>query len=54
MIIGTYDRFTYGDPIGFLENINNHTKNPKKNKLLFVEKTGHVIGKKNRNFLICF
>ena len=36
MLIGTYDRFTYGDPSGFLENINNHTKHPKENKLIFI------------------
>ena len=39
MLIGTYDGFTYGDPSGFLENINNHTKNPKENKLIFVKNT---------------
>ena len=48
MIIGTYDRFTCGDPVGFLENINNHTKNPEKNKLLYIEKTGHVYRKKEQ------
>jgi len=42
MLIGTYDRFTYGDPSGFLENINNHTKHPEKNKLIFVPNTGHT------------
>ena len=42
MIVGTYDRLTRGDPTGFLENINNHTKNPSKNKLLLVKETGHV------------
>ena len=46
MIIGTYDRFTYGDPSGFLENINNHTKNPEKNKLIFIEKTGYTYQRK--------
>ena len=48
MIIGTYDRFTCGDPTGFLENINKHTKNPDKNKLLFIEKTGHVYKRKEQ------
>ena len=46
MIIGTYDRFTYGDPSGFLKNINNHTKEPNKNKLLFIEKTGQTYQRK--------
>ena len=48
MIIGTYDKFTCGDPTGFLENINKHTKNPEKNKLLFIEKTGHVYRRKEK------
>lgn len=48
MVIGTYDRFTCGDPTGFLENINNHTKNPEKNKLIFIEKTGYVYRKKEQ------
>lgn len=48
MLIGTYDRFTYGDPSGFLENINNHTKNPKKNKLIFVKNTGHTYQRKEQ------
>ena len=48
MIIGTYDKFTCGDPSGFLQNINNHTKNPDKNKLLYVEKTGHVYKRKEQ------
>ncbi len=48
IIIGTYDRLACGDPIGFLENINNHTKNKEKNKLLYIEKTGHVYQKKDQ------
>ncbi len=48
MLIGTYDRFTYGDPSWFLENINNHTKNPEKNELLFIEKTGHTYQRKEQ------
>ena len=48
MIIGTYDKFTCGDPSGFLENINNHTKNPEKNKLLYIEKAGHVYKRKEQ------
>ena len=48
MLIGTYDRFTYGDPSGFLTNINNHTKYPKENKLIFIEKTGHTYQKKQQ------
>ena len=48
MLIDTYDRFTYGDPSGFLTNINNHTKYPKENKLIFIEKTGHTYQKKQQ------
>ena len=48
MIIGTYDRFTYGNPKKFLENINNHTKNPKKNKLIFINETGHTYQRKEQ------
>ena len=42
MLIGTYDRFSFGDPSGFLENINNHTKHPENNKLIFVPQTGQT------------
>ena len=48
MLIGTYDRFTYGDPSGFLDNINNLTKHPEKNKLLFVPQTGHTYQRKQQ------
>ena len=48
MIIGTYDRFTYGDPSWFLENINNHTKYLSKNKLLFIQKTEHTYQRKEQ------
>lgn len=46
MIIGTYDNFTYGDPAGFLSNINNHMPTAKENKLIFIEKTGHTYQQK--------
>ena len=42
LLIGTYDNFTYGDPAGFLNNINNHMKEAHNNKLIFIEKTGHT------------
>ena len=48
MIIGSFDRFACGDPIGFLENINNHTQNKEKNKLLIIQETGHVYQKKEQ------
>ena len=46
MIIGTYDNFTYGDPAGFLSNINNHMPTAKENKLIFIERTGHTYQQK--------
>lgn len=48
LLIGTYDNFTYGDPRGFLENINNHFPNREKNKLIFIEKTGHTYQQKQQ------
>ena len=48
MIIGTYDRFTYNNPKKFLENINNHTKNPKKNKIIIINETGHTYQRKEQ------
>ena len=48
MIIGTYDNFTYGDPAGFLRNINNHMPTADENKLIFIEKTGHTYQQKEQ------
>ena len=48
LVIGTYDNFTYGDPSGFLENINNHMPKAKENKLVFIEKTGHTYQQKEQ------
>lgn len=48
LLIGTYDRFTYGDPAGFLKNINNHIPTAKENKLIFIEKTGHTYQQKEQ------
>ena len=48
MIIGTYDNFTYGDPAGFLSNINNHMPTAKENKLIFIQNTGHTYQKKEQ------
>ncbi|WP_025858337.1 DUF1749 domain-containing protein [Pseudomonas sp. CHM02] len=42
LIIGTYDRFTYGDPSGFLRNINDHMQFAHDNELIFIERTGHT------------
>lgn len=48
LLIGTLDTFTYGDPSGFLENINNHTQHAEQNKLLFIEGTGHTYQQKHQ------
>ena len=48
MIIGTYDNFTYGDPSGFLKNINDHMPTSKENELIFIEKTGHTYQMKHQ------
>ena len=48
MIIGTYDNFTYGDPSGFLKNINDHMPTSRENKLIFIEKTGHTYQQKEQ------
>ena len=48
MIIGTYDNFTYGDPSGFLKNINEHMPTSKENELIFIEKTGHTYQQKEQ------
>lgn len=48
LVIGTYDRFTYGDPAGFLQNINNHMQTAKQNKLIYIEKTGHTYQQKEQ------
>ena len=48
LFIGTYDNFTYGDPTGFLKNINDHIPTSKKNKLIFLERTGHTYQQKEQ------
>lgn len=48
LLIGTYDTFTDKDPRKYLENINNHFKNPNANKLVFIENTGHTYQRKEQ------
>ena len=48
LLIGTYDRFTYGDPAGFLRNINNHIPTASENRLIFIEGTGHTYQRKEQ------
>lgn len=48
LLIGTLDRFTYGNPSGFLTNINRHFPNPDRNELIFIENTGHTYQQKEQ------
>lgn len=48
LLIGTYDAFTYGDPAGFLANINDHFPHPERNQLVFIERTGHTYQQKEQ------
>lgn len=43
LLIGTYDRFTDGDPSSFLRNINSHMPTADENRLLFIERTGQLM-----------
>lgn len=42
LVMGTYDRFSYGEPKAFIELINSHTMHPEANEMIFVEGTGHI------------
>ncbi len=48
LLIGTYDAFTYGDPAGFLANINDHFPVAARNRLVFIEGTGHTYQQKEQ------
>lgn len=48
LLIGTLDRFTYGDPSGILKNINDHIPTAEQNKLIFIEGTGHTYQRKEQ------
>lgn len=48
LIIGTYDRFSYGEPKAFIELINSHMQHKDENKVIFVEGTGHVYTKREQ------
>lgn len=48
LLVGTYDNFTDGDPSEFLRNLNSHMPTAAKNRLIFIEKTGHTYQMKNQ------
>ncbi|MBQ4419595.1 MAG: hypothetical protein II870_08170 [Synergistaceae bacterium] len=43
MLVGTY-----GDPVEFLENLNNHMPTAEYNRLIFIERTGHTYQNKHQ------
>ena len=43
MLVGTD-----GDPVEFLENLNNHMPTAEYNKLIFIEQTGHTYQNKHQ------
>lgn len=49
LLIGTYDNFTDGDPVGFLRLINSHMPSVDRNRLLFIERTGHTYQQKHQD-----
>lgn len=48
LLIGTYDNFCGGDPVGYLENLNGHMPSTKDNKLIYIERTGHTYQQKEQ------
>ena len=48
LLVGTYDNFTDGDPSEFLRNLNAHMPTADRNKLIFIEKTGHTYQMKHQ------
>ena len=42
LLVGTYDNFTKGDPVAFLQNINSHMPTAGENELVFIERTGRT------------
>lgn len=48
LLIGTLDRFTYGDPQAFLQNINRYFPNAEQNELIFIDRTGHTYQQKEQ------
>lgn len=48
LLIGTYDRFTYGESADFLHNINNHFPSAVENEVILIEKTGHTYQQKEQ------
>lgn len=50
LLIGTYDNFCGGDPVGYLENLNNHMPTAKENRMIFIPRTGHTYQQKEQEF----
>ncbi|WP_295730420.1 alpha/beta fold hydrolase [uncultured Limosilactobacillus sp.] len=48
LVIGGYDRFTYGDPAKFLQTINDHMEHAGENRLVIIPATGHTYQQKEQ------
>ena len=48
LVIGTCDRFSFGEPRAFIELINARTRHPEKNEVIFVEGTGPVYSQREQ------
>ncbi|WP_373768030.1 alpha/beta hydrolase [Glaesserella sp.] len=48
LLIGSLDRFTDGNPQDFLQNINAHFPHPERNRLIYIDKTGHTYQQKEQ------
>jgi hypothetical protein len=42
LVIGTRDRFSGGNPLNYLQNINDHWKNNRENELVLIKDAGHI------------
>lgn len=42
LVIGTRDRFSGGNPINYLKNINDHWENKNENELVFIKDASHI------------
>lgn len=48
LLIGTYDNFTDGDPVRYLQNLNRHMPRTEENELVYIERTGHTCQQKEQ------
>lgn len=48
LLIGTYDTFTEGNPVGFLKDINQYLPTKDENEYIIIEQTGHTYQQKEQ------